>query len=192
MGRCVTSFVTISDRSGQDTTAQECGRVTALQPMMRQAMLAIIPDHKMLQWANRRYLYTKAVCDKTVRMVTLDDYTRDILEQIRSSYDTLLELDDKPGDLVVINREWLRVNALLRSLVSRIGSSGDQTDLYSMIHQMAKRYLDSYYFAREIENMMGLYSNDPGRLRNIRIKIIESLHDKKFIDKIDTAVSELQ
>ena len=124
-------------------------------------------------------------------MVTLDSYTKDILVQIMSSHDTLTSLKDRPGDLDVINREWLRLSALLHSLVDRIDSSGVQTDLYVTMLKAARRYLEDYYFAREIETMMDLYSEDPNRLKNMRLKVIESLHDKKFIQHVEEAISEL-
>ncbi len=124
-------------------------------------------------------------------MVTFDDYIKDLLVQIRSSYETLQELKDRPGDLDIINREWQKINGLLRAIVSRIDSSKKEADLYVSILKASSRYLDSYYFAREIQTMTDIYADDPNRLKNMRLKIIDSFYDGRFIDKIDHAISEL-
>ena len=124
-------------------------------------------------------------------MVTFDDYVKDLLVQIRSSYETLQELKDRPGDLDIINREWQKISGLLRAIVSRIDSSKKETDLYVSILKASSRYLDSYYFAREIQTMTDIYADDPNRLKNMRLKIIDSFYDGRFIDKIDHAISEL-
>lgn len=124
-------------------------------------------------------------------MVTLGEYAKDILVQIRSSHDALLELKDRPGDLMVLNREWQRITGLLRSLANRIEASGNNSDLYVSILDMSRGYIESYYFGRELETMADLYSDDPSRLKNMRLKIIESLHDRSFIDKLDAVIAEI-
>ncbi len=124
-------------------------------------------------------------------MVTFDDYVKDLLVQIRSSYEALQELKDRPGDLDIINREWQKISGLLRAIVNRIDSSKKETDLYVSILKASSRYLDSYYFAREIQTMTGIYEDDPNRLKNMRLKIIDSFYDGRFIDKIDHAIAEL-
>ncbi len=124
-------------------------------------------------------------------MATFDEYVKDILLNVRASYDSLHKLRDKPGDLIMISREWAKISGLLESLAGRIASSGRQSDMYNSILSISREYLDSYYFAREIETMADLYADDPSRLKNIRLKIISSLDDKGFIDKIDNMISEL-
>lgn len=125
-------------------------------------------------------------------MVTLDEYVKDLLMQVQSSYETLANLKDKPGDLPVIRREWFRASGLLRSLVARIDASENRSDLYNSIFKMSARYIDSYYFGREIETMADLYSDDPSRLKNIRLKILDSFRDGKFIDRISAAIDDIQ
>jgi len=124
-------------------------------------------------------------------MTTFDEYVKDLLMNVRASYDNLHKLKDKPGDLVMINREWAKISGLLESLADRIASSGKQSDTHNSILAMSRDYLENYYFAREIETMSDLYADDPNRLKNIRLKIISSLEDKSFIDRIDNVISEL-
>ena len=41
----------------------------------------------------------------TLNMVDLHDYLKMVLKQILESYDVLKELQDKPGDLLILKRE---------------------------------------------------------------------------------------
>ena len=123
-------------------------------------------------------------------MVTLGEYAKDILVQIRSLARALLELKDRPGDLMVLNREWQRITGLLRSLANRIEASGNNSDLYVSILDMSRGYIESYYFGRELETMADLYSTID-RLKNMRLKIIESLHDRSFIDSSTRVIAEI-
>ena len=124
-------------------------------------------------------------------MVSLEEYVRGILSQIRESYDTIEGLGDKPGDLEVINREWHRINGLLGTLAARLDSAGNSSDLLVSILGMARYYTGNYYFGRELETMADLYSDDPGRLKAMRLKIIESLQDRRLIYRIDAALVDL-
>ncbi len=124
-------------------------------------------------------------------MVTYDEYVKSILEQILSSYRALSELKDRPGDLEKIKVEWLKISGLLHVLVNKIESQNNSSDNYNTLLKGSKFYLENYYFEREISIMSGLYSDDPDRLKNIRYKIIESLNDKKFLEKIESIMAEL-
>lgn len=124
-------------------------------------------------------------------MVTYDNYIKDILNQILESHDLLTKLHDKPGDLEIINREWLKINGLLNSLIIRIDSSKMNRDLYQEIKKLSKFYLDNYYFEREIQTMSSLYSEDSDRLKNLRLKILDSYNDRKFIDRIKGIIKDL-
>ena len=124
-------------------------------------------------------------------MVTFDEYIKDILNQIKMSYHLLKELKDNPGDLEIIRKEWLKVNSLLRSITKRIENSDNSRDVFQDIIKKSKHYIDNYYFDREIQIMSGLYSNDTHRIKNIRLKILESFEDNKFIDSIDSTIAKL-
>ncbi len=118
-------------------------------------------------------------------MVSFDEYIQGILKQILDSYQILLELEDKSGDLKIITNELLKINGLLRVIVKKINSSNIQTDSFVNLSKRSKYYLESYEFKREIDTISNLYSTDPNRLKNIRLKIIESLQDKKLIETIE-------
>ena len=118
-------------------------------------------------------------------MVSFDEYIKGVLKQVLDSYQILLELEDKPGDLKIIKNELLKINGFLRVIVKKINSSIIQSVSFIKLSKKSKYYLESYDFEREIDTMSNLYSTDPNRLKNIRLKIIESLQDKKLIETIE-------
>ena len=118
-------------------------------------------------------------------MVSIDEYIKGVLKQVIDSYQILLELENKPGDLKIIKNELLKINGFLRVIVKKINSLNIQSDSFVKISKRSKYYLESYDFEREIDTMSNLYSADPNRLKNIRLKIIESLQDKKLIKTIE-------
>jgi len=118
-------------------------------------------------------------------MVTFDEYVKGVLKQALDSYQILLELEDKPGDLKIIKNELLKINGFLRVIIKKINSSNIQSDSFVKLSKRSKYYLESYDFEREIDTISNLYSTDPNRLKNIRLKIIESLQDEKLIESIE-------
>jgi len=118
-------------------------------------------------------------------MISFDEYIKGVLKQVLDSYQILLELEDKTGDLKIIKNELLKINGFLRVIVKKINSSNIQSDSFVKLSKRSKYYLESYDFEREIDTMSNLYSTDPNRLKNIRLKIIESLQDKKLIKTIE-------
>lgn len=124
-------------------------------------------------------------------MVSYQEYLKSILEKIILSHNTLIKLADNPGDLDVIKKEILKINGFFHVLVNKIDSekfhSSDLLDLKSKIEY----YLKNYSFEKEIETMAFLYSDDSNRLKNIRLKILESLADKKLMDNIGYALEKL-
>ncbi len=119
-------------------------------------------------------------------MVSFDEYIKGVLKQVLDSYQIFLELEDKPGDLKIIKNELLKINSFLRVIVKKINASNIQTDSIVKLLKRSKYYLKSYDFEREIDTISNLYSTDPNRLKNIRLKIIESLQDKKLIETIES------
>ncbi len=119
-------------------------------------------------------------------MASFDEYVKGILKQVLDSYQILLELEDKPRALKIIKNELLKINGFLRVIVKKINSSNIQSDSFVNLSKRSKYYLESYDFEREIDTISNLYSTDPNRLKNIRLKIIESLQDKKLIETIES------
>ncbi len=114
-------------------------------------------------------------------MTTLDEYLKGILKQILESYRHILDLKDRSGDLEIIKTEILRINGFFKVIVKKIELSQIQSDTYVKLLKQTKHFLSNYEFEREIETMSILYSDDPNRLKNIRLKIIESLQKNDLI-----------
>lgn len=119
------------------------------------------------------------------------EYLKSILEKIIVAHNTLAKLEDMPGDLVTIKKEILKINGFFQVLVNNIDTekfkSADFLDLKSKFEY----YLKNYSFEKEIETMAILYSEDSNRLKNMRLKILESLEDKKLMDDIEYTVEKL-
>lgn len=124
-------------------------------------------------------------------MVTYDEYLKGILEQILDSHQVLSELKDKPGDLEVIKREYLKIYGLIQAMINKIESFGKTTDDYVEILKRSNYYLENYDFQREMDIMAPLYSEDSDRLKHLRLKILESFDDKKFVERINHIKDEL-
>lgn len=124
-------------------------------------------------------------------MVSYDEYLKSILEKIIVAHNTMINLEDMPGDLEIIKKEILKINGFFHVLINKFGSehfhSSDLLDLKSKLEY----YLKTYSFEKEIETMASLYSGDSGRLKNIRLKILESLADKKLMDNIEYILEKL-
>ena len=123
-------------------------------------------------------------------MVTYDQYFTDILTQILNSYDVLSELQDKPGDLKVINKEVLKTAALFQVIVNKVEASKNPRPTHTELAGISNKYLETYSFDREIAIMEPLYSEDTNRIHNIRFKVLESFNDKKLISKIKYILEE--
>ncbi len=124
-------------------------------------------------------------------MTSFDDYLRGILEQILVSNQILKNLQDKLGDLEIIKKEISKINGLITVVINKLDVSDNSSDDFVSLLSAGKYYLENYDFIREIETMSKLYSNDSNRLKNIRYTILDSLQDKKLIEKIDTLSRKL-
>jgi hypothetical protein len=124
-------------------------------------------------------------------MTSFDDYLRGILEQILESNQILKNLQDKLGDLEIIKKEISKINGLITVVINKLEASDNSSDDFVSLLSAGKYYLENYDFTREIETMSKLYSNDSNRLKNIRYTILDSLRDKKLMEKIDTLSRKL-
>ena len=124
-------------------------------------------------------------------MVTIDEYLKEILGQILASYKTLTELNDNPNDLEIIKKELSKINGLLQVMRSKLDGKKYQTDHLVALYKLATYYIDTYDFTREIEILGQVYYEDSDRLKNLRLLIIDSLNDKKLIEKLQTMLIEL-
>ena len=124
-------------------------------------------------------------------MVTIDEYLKEIIGQILASYKTLTELNDNPNDLEIIKKELSKISGLLQVVRSKLDGKKYQTDHLVALYKLATYYIDTYDFTREIEILGQVYYKDSDRLKNLRLLIIDSLNDKKLIEKLQTMLIEL-
>ena len=124
-------------------------------------------------------------------MVTYYEYLKNILEKIIVTHDILTKLEDNPGDLMIIKREILKINGFFQVLINKIDIEKFQSTDFSDLKSKFEHYLENYSFEKEIDTMAPLYSKDSNRLKNMRLKILESLADKKLMDNIEYMVEKL-
>ena len=124
-------------------------------------------------------------------MGTIDEYLKGILGQILGSYKILTELNDNPNDLEIIKKELSKIRGLLQVIRSKLNEKKYQTDHLVALYKLAVYYYDTYNFTREIEVLEQVYYKDSDRLKNLRLLIINSLNDKKLIEKLQTILIKL-
>ena len=117
-------------------------------------------------------------------MADIDDYLKGILSQILASHKILTELEDKPDDLGIIKKELSKIRGLLQVIHNKLDEKKYQTDHLVTLSKLSGYYIDTYDFTREIEILSQVYFNDSNRLKNLRLLIINSLNDKKLIEKL--------
>jgi len=117
-------------------------------------------------------------------MITHNEHLKNILSHVLASYNNLKEIHDNPGDLEIIKKELLKINGFIKVMTNNINSENIQSSDFKPLKSKFKYYLENYFFEKEIETMSPLYSNDLHRIKNMRLKILESLNDKKMIDDV--------
>jgi len=127
----------------------------------------------------------------SIALADIDEYLKGILGQILASYKILTELNDDPDDLDVIKKELSKIRGLLQVICSKLGEKKYQSDHLVALYKLSTYYIDTYDFTREIENLAPVYFNDPNRLKNLRLLIIDSLNDKKLIEKLQAILIRL-
>ena len=124
-------------------------------------------------------------------MGTIDEYLKGILGQILASYKILTELNDTPADLEIIKKELSKIRGLLQVIRSKLNEKKYQSDRLVTLYRLSAYYIDTYDFTREIEILAKVYYKDSDRLKNLRMLIINSLNDKKLIEKLQTILIKL-
>ncbi len=124
-------------------------------------------------------------------MITYNEYLKNILIQVVDSYNILKEINDNPGDLDNIKKEMLKINGFLKVVLKKINTDKISSTNFNTIKSKFQHYLDTYYFEKEIETMAPLYSNDVSRVKNMRLKILDALEDKKMIDGIKELIEKI-
>ncbi len=124
-------------------------------------------------------------------LTTWDEYLKGLLQKIMRSYLILSELKDNSGDLDIIRKELLKITGFFNVIVTKLESEKFQSSNMFELKSKLRDYLNTYYFEKEIETMASLYSEDSSRIRNLRLKILESFEDKKLIAKIQNVIDDL-
>ena len=124
-------------------------------------------------------------------MADIDEYLKGILSQILTSHKILTELDDEPSDLAIIKKELSKIRGQLTVLKNKLKSKEYQSDDLVTLYKVSLYYTETYDFSREINLLSQIYYNDPLRLKNLRLVIIESLNDKKLIEKFQEIFNRL-
>ena len=124
-------------------------------------------------------------------MVTYNEHLKKILSQTLDSYNALKEIQDKPGDLDHIKKEMLKINGFLKVATNNIDEYKITLSDFKKLKSKFEHYLENYFFEKEIETMAPLYSDDIHRVKNMRLKIIEALEDKKMMESIGDLIEKL-
>jgi hypothetical protein len=124
-------------------------------------------------------------------LADIDEYLKGILRQILASHKILSELNDEPNDLEIIKKELSKIRGLLQVIHNKLDGKKYQTDHLVTLSKLSGYYIDTYDFTREIEVLAQVYFNDSNRLKNLRLTIINSLNDKKMIEKVQAILIKL-
>jgi len=124
-------------------------------------------------------------------MVTYVEYLKSILNHIVDSYNALESIEDKPGDLKKIEKEMLKINGFVRVISNKIEIEKIPLSDFKITKKKFAEYLVTYSFEKEIETMAPLYSNDVNRIKNMRLKILESLKNNNMMNSIKELLESL-
>jgi len=124
-------------------------------------------------------------------VVTYNEHLKNILSHILDSYHILTEIEDKPGDLAKIEKEMLKINGFIKVVSNKIDIDKISRSDFEIVKTKFAQYLENYSFEKEIKTMASLYSNDMSRVKNMRLKILESLKNKHMIDDVKELMENL-
>ena len=85
----------------------------------------------------------------------------------------------------------LKINGFLKVSANNIDEYKITISDFKNLKSKFNHYLENYFFEKEIETMAPLYSDDVCRIKNMRIKIIEALEDKKMIQSVRDLTDKL-
>lgn len=130
------------------------------------------------------------VMTKPKKMVTYGEYLKGVLEQIDDSNTILQNLKDKPGDLEIIKKELAKITGLLQALASKFQTNKQELSEFDYLVSPIRYFLDNYDFFREVDMISLLYSEDPNRLKNLRLVILDTLDEKNLIGHIKSILKQ--
>ncbi len=124
-------------------------------------------------------------------MVTYDEYLRGILERVMESHGALSGMGDRPGDLEAMRVELLKIRGFFHVLAHKIDAGKYPSIDVAGLQSRAASYLESYDFEKEMDRLSPLYADDPSRLRNLRLTILDSLDDRRLMEYISEVAEGL-
>ena len=124
-------------------------------------------------------------------MTDFNEYLKGILQQILDSYEKLTKLDDKPNDLQILKQELSKIIGLFLVIKNKVEVKTNQSDSFVTLYKLSSYYIETFDFSREIDMLSQVYYKDPNRLKNLRILILDSLNDKKMIEKLHSILNKL-
>lgn len=130
------------------------------------------------------------VMTKPKKMVTYSEYLKGVLEQIDDSNTILQNLKDRPGDLEIIKKELAKITGLLQALASKFQTNKQELSEFDYLVSPIRYFLDNYDFFREVDMISLLYSEDPNRLKNLRLVILDTLDEKNLIGHIKSILKQ--
>ena len=133
----------------------------------------------------------EGLCIVKIVLENFNEYLKGIMQQILDSYNIIIQLDDEPSDLAIIKKELSKIRGQLTVLKNKLKSKEYQSDDLVTLYKVSLYYTETYDFSREINLLSQIYYNDPLRLKNLRLLIIESLNDKKLIEKFQEIFNRL-
>jgi hypothetical protein len=133
----------------------------------------------------------EGLCPLKIVLENFSEYLKGVMRQILDSYNIIIQLDDEPSDLAIIKKELSKIRGQLTVLKNKLKSKEYQSDDLVTLYKVSLYYTETYDFSREINLLSQIYYNDPLRLKNLRLVIIESLNDKKLIEKFQEIFNRL-
>ena len=121
----------------------------------------------------------------------IDEYLKGVLRQILDSHKILIELDGSQNDLNIIKKETAKIKGLLQVINNKLDAKKYQSDHLVTLRKLSRYYINTYDYSREIDYLAQIYGEDPNRIKNLRTLIINSLNDKKMIEKFQDMFNEL-
>ena len=133
----------------------------------------------------------EGLCPLKIVLENFSEYLKGVMRQILDSYNIIIQLDDEPSNLAIIKKELSKIRGQLTVLKNKLKSKEYQSDDLVTLYKVSLYYTETYDFSREINLLSQIYYNDPLRLKNLRLLIIESLNDKKLIEKFQEIFNRL-
>ena len=120
----------------------------------------------------------------------MNSYIKRLLEQVFESYTILYKLENKSGDVEIIKKEYSRIDGLIKVLYNTLRAMDNSSDDFVELLQASKSYLDGYEFSNMIETIASTYSEDPLRIKNLRLAILDTLEKTNLIFKVESMLGK--